>query len=188
MNPNDINQRFAAQTSADPEIAAVLHALAEAALLCARTVDAVCTDGRQKSLALTKLEEAMLWACSSIRHDGVAADADENLADLVVAMDQRLAAMADTAEDISGEPGPTRTLSDLTVPPAFRPAEVTEEEAEIPHIPDLLVDDGTDQGALVPAPEAESERIITRRVIDVKDLPENAAGLLRKDNLRPESY
>lgn len=36
------------------------------ALSLANTIDALCPDSREKSLAITKLEEAVMWANASI--------------------------------------------------------------------------------------------------------------------------
>lgn len=36
----------------------------------AKVIDRVCPEGREKSLALTKLEEVAMWAIKSIDHGG----------------------------------------------------------------------------------------------------------------------
>lgn len=40
----------------------------------ATALDGLCPDGREKSLAMTALEEAMMWANAAIARDGAAAE------------------------------------------------------------------------------------------------------------------
>lgn len=44
-------------------------ALSEVIAAAMMTVDEVCQDGREKSLAMTKLEEAKFWASAGVARD-----------------------------------------------------------------------------------------------------------------------
>lgn len=67
---NDIERRF---TYHDPDKGrAERHAFVRAkAKELAELVCDACPDGRERSLALTKIEEAVMWANASIAREGV---------------------------------------------------------------------------------------------------------------------
>ena len=63
---SDIDSRFRFR-DASREVNAEKHqAVRDACRAAAEVVESTCPDGREKSLALTKLEEATFWANASI--------------------------------------------------------------------------------------------------------------------------
>jgi hypothetical protein len=69
MYTGDLDHRFAyhaADTAAKEDHAAVREACLRAAL----QIDALAPEGREKSLAITKLEEAMMWGNAAIARAG----------------------------------------------------------------------------------------------------------------------
>ena len=69
MEQKDLNNRFTyhAPKSGQPEI--YTHIRAKAKEL-AETINANCPDCREKSLAITKLEEVMMWTNAGIARNG----------------------------------------------------------------------------------------------------------------------
>lgn len=69
MDPSDLDNRFAfhASTGAKGDDHAQIR---QACRETSRTIDRICPDSREKSLAVTALEEAMMWANAALaRHD-----------------------------------------------------------------------------------------------------------------------
>jgi hypothetical protein len=70
MNPNDITNRFTYHPP-KAEQPAVYTGIREAVKAVAEFLNAQCPESREKSLAITHLEEAVFWANASIaREDG----------------------------------------------------------------------------------------------------------------------
>lgn len=72
MDPSEVQSRFAfypARTlTVQQDHASVRKACADAA----RVITALCPEGREQSLAITKLEEAMMWGNAAIARAGEA--------------------------------------------------------------------------------------------------------------------
>ena len=65
---DDLTQRFGANPILDgTDAAQKLYHAADIFLVAATTLSAICPDGRELSLVLTKLEEAQSWANRAIR-------------------------------------------------------------------------------------------------------------------------
>jgi hypothetical protein len=69
MTPEDLENRFTyhAPKPGQPEVYAALRAEAKA---LAETIDEYAPESREKSLAITKLEEAVFWANAAIARHG----------------------------------------------------------------------------------------------------------------------
>lgn len=65
MATPDLEHRFTYHPPKDGQ-AEIYQALRAIALNFARTIDQQCPDSREKSLALTHLEQAVMWANASI--------------------------------------------------------------------------------------------------------------------------
>lgn len=66
MDHDDLYERFSHHTVTVPEAIEEMHVIREELLSVARVISPFLPDGREKSLFLTKLEEAMFWANASI--------------------------------------------------------------------------------------------------------------------------
>jgi len=72
MCPKDLNNRFAYHKPGSERIANDHAAMRAKALWFADHINKNCPDSREKSLAITKIEEAMMWANAAIaRHQDV---------------------------------------------------------------------------------------------------------------------
>lgn len=66
---DDLKHRFDYHPPSTDEVASDHQSARLMLLEAAEEISRICPDGREKSLALTKLEEAMFWANASIaRH------------------------------------------------------------------------------------------------------------------------
>lgn len=63
---SDLNHRFAFHAASRQEKADEHSSARAACRSAADVVDRLCPPGREKSLAITKLEEAMMWANAAI--------------------------------------------------------------------------------------------------------------------------
>lgn len=71
MDSNDLKNRFEYHKPAN-ELVALHHGrIRETLYDVALVIDDLCPDGREKSLAITKLEEAMFWANAAIARNPV---------------------------------------------------------------------------------------------------------------------
>lgn len=66
MDNADIEHRFAFHPAATEEKRTRHRSARNACLLAAERINMLCPEGREKSLAITKLEEAMMWANAAI--------------------------------------------------------------------------------------------------------------------------
>jgi hypothetical protein len=66
IGKEDINNRFAFHPATTAEKRAVHGSVRATCWDAAVAIDLACPDGREKSLAITKLEEAMFWANAAI--------------------------------------------------------------------------------------------------------------------------
>lgn len=69
MDPKDMENRFTyhAPKAGQPEIYIIIRNEAKS---LAYLINNYCPESREKSLAITKLEEAMMWANASIARNG----------------------------------------------------------------------------------------------------------------------
>lgn len=67
---DDLENRFAFHPATDDVTREAHQAIRSIMLSTAMLVEDVCPPGREKSLAVTKLEEAMMWANASIARSG----------------------------------------------------------------------------------------------------------------------
>jgi len=74
MNAQDIQHRFAYHAPKDEETKDAHALIRQRCGELAITINTLCTDDREKSLAITKLEEAMMWANASIARHGLAGE------------------------------------------------------------------------------------------------------------------
>ena len=74
MEDKDLEQRFGTPPTTFELQNISLGNVAEAFLQLATLLDYACEDGREKSLAFTKLEEAMFWCRASIERQAGADD------------------------------------------------------------------------------------------------------------------
>lgn len=66
MESNDIDNRFDYHPPKDDETRQAHETVRAELRAVAYALDSLCPDGREKSLAITKLEEAMMWANAAI--------------------------------------------------------------------------------------------------------------------------
>jgi hypothetical protein len=66
MLPEDINHRFSYHPPKDTETIKAHEDVREELRVTASLLDAMLPDSREKSLAITKLEEALMWANAAI--------------------------------------------------------------------------------------------------------------------------
>lgn len=66
MDPADLQHRFAFHAASTEEKRASHGTVREACLQAAMTLDGLAPDCREKSLAVTALEEAMFWGNAAI--------------------------------------------------------------------------------------------------------------------------
>jgi hypothetical protein len=66
MSPDDITHRFAFHPATTEEKKAAHGSVRSACESLAHFVNEKCPDGREKSLAITKLEEVMFWANAAL--------------------------------------------------------------------------------------------------------------------------
>ena len=66
MDPADIKHRFAFPAAADQEKRDAHASARQACRQAAERIDELCPEGREKALAITKLEEAMFWANAAL--------------------------------------------------------------------------------------------------------------------------
>lgn len=62
----DLEHRFAFHAAPTEEKRNLHTSMRQACYEVARTIDEKAPDGREKSLAITKLEEAMMWANAAV--------------------------------------------------------------------------------------------------------------------------
>ena len=71
MANHDIDHRFAFHPATTQEKRDEHTSMRQACHRAAQTINEQAPDGREKSLAITKLEEAMMWANAAVaRHNG----------------------------------------------------------------------------------------------------------------------
>lgn len=66
LSPDDILHRFAYHPPKDEETKDLHATIRAACRLTAEEINESCPDGREKALAITKMEEAMMWANAAI--------------------------------------------------------------------------------------------------------------------------
>lgn len=73
---DDINRRFNHHPPKDDSVVLRHEHVRDVCRKAAEMIDAAAPDGREKSLAITKLEEAMMWANAAIARGYSAPPAD----------------------------------------------------------------------------------------------------------------
>jgi uncharacterized protein YgfB (UPF0149 family) len=68
---NDIEDRFAFHPAVDDQVKDAHKAVRDALKTTAHYFNGFLPDGREKSLALTKLEEAMFWSNAALARHGL---------------------------------------------------------------------------------------------------------------------
>ncbi|MGW5673950.1 Acb2/Tad1 domain-containing protein [Streptomyces sp. NPDC003860] len=66
MDPAELAHRFHYHPPATEERRAAHESVREACQRLAEQIDALCPDGREKSLAITQVEQAMFWANAAL--------------------------------------------------------------------------------------------------------------------------
>lgn len=66
MDPDDLEHRFAFHAATTAEKRDEHTSVRQACRRAADLIDELCPDGREKSLAITKLEEAMMWGNAAL--------------------------------------------------------------------------------------------------------------------------
>lgn len=66
IDPADINNRFDYHKPQTDRVVKAHETVRKELRVMADTIDSLVPDGREKSLAITKLEEAMMWANAGI--------------------------------------------------------------------------------------------------------------------------
>jgi len=66
IDQNDIDDRFAFHPATDDEKRDAHSSARQACKRAADTINELCPDGREKAVAITKLEEAMFWANAAL--------------------------------------------------------------------------------------------------------------------------
>lgn len=69
IDPEDINSRFRYYPAKDEETKRYHETIRESCTELAHYVNGTVPDGREKSLAITKIEEAMMWANAGIARE-----------------------------------------------------------------------------------------------------------------------
>lgn len=80
MDTADLDHRFAYHPPSSPEVANAHGAVRSNARHLATIINDVCPEGREKSLAITHLEEAMMWANAAIARNTLGLPAPVDLA------------------------------------------------------------------------------------------------------------
>lgn len=70
MDPADIANRFTYHAPATPDRADAHDAIRDACHNFAGLINDLCPNGREKSTAVAKIEEAMFWANAAIARQG----------------------------------------------------------------------------------------------------------------------
>ncbi len=77
MDRLELDERFTHHPPTHEGIAQAQRDLRHAARMMARVVEELCPDGREKALAMTKLEEAMFWGDAAIARKQTVGNAKE---------------------------------------------------------------------------------------------------------------
>lgn len=71
MQAEDIRNRFEYHPPKDEQTKAAHERIRELCMITALEINVLTPEGREKSLAITKLEEAMMWANAAIARNPV---------------------------------------------------------------------------------------------------------------------
>jgi hypothetical protein len=66
VNEEELDRRFDHHPPRDPGVGLIHEAVLAECKRLARKIDSLCPDGREKALALTAIEEAMMWANAAV--------------------------------------------------------------------------------------------------------------------------